>query len=277
MRRFVQFLVYSNVWIGLGATAFLWQFYLIYKAPVDLVLFAFVFFSTLLTYTFQRYVKLMNKTRSGGERLNWMQRYPTFVKGLLILGTTGTVYSLTHFNFETFIILAVTGFISLFYVVKLPGKLGKNLRDIPSLKIFLIGFVWAVISTFLPKVNLSVDFWPWLLFAANFIFIIAITIPFDIRDLDLDEKEKKTIPQIIGKKKAILLASFLLLINFFLLVFITQNWLITSFFGCIASILLVIGSIKKPQDLYYSLFVDGLLLLQPALLYVDLYWLECSI
>ena len=47
----------------------------------------------------------------------------------------------------------------------------------------------------------------------RFLFVFAITIPFDIRDMEIDIKEGlKTIPVIMGKKKAMMIANILLVL-----------------------------------------------------------------
>ncbi|MDA7804014.1 hypothetical protein N8987_05500 [Crocinitomix sp.] len=269
-------MIYTNCWIGLGAAAFTWQYYLIFDLEVNYAVIYFAFFATILTYTFQRYVKLVNRTQVNNERLQWMQRNDLLVKAMMIVSTAGCLKALYEFNLATYAVLFFSGLLSLFYIIRLPGKVGKNLRDIPNLKIYLIAIVWASTSTFLPYLNHGVEGLPipWLLFITNFIFIIAITIPFDIRDLHLDEAEKKTIPQLVGVNNAILISVVLLAINIPLLIFISSYFLWVSLVSLLSAIALVIGSRKYTNDLYFSFFVDGLLILQPVLLYLDIRYLE---
>jgi hypothetical protein len=136
----LRFLVYSNLWIGLGAATLTWQYYLLTNQEINQSVILLAFFATMLTYTFQRYVKLINKSRAGGDRIEWMERNPLLVKAIMILSTAGCVHALLDISMVSFGILVLTGAMSLFYVVKIPGKVGKNLRDIPSLKIFLIAY-----------------------------------------------------------------------------------------------------------------------------------------
>ena len=272
MLRLIKFLVYSNFWIGLGGAAFIWQYYLIYNLTADYWLIAFVFFATIFTYTFQRYIKILNRTHGGGNRLEWMEKNPILVKVILIVSALGCVYPFILMDPKLYFLLIGTGILSLFYIVKIPGKFGRNLRDIPSLKIFIIGLVWATTSSFLPYINQvdsSVEI-PWVLFIADFLFIIAITIPFDIRDMQLDEVEKKTIPQVVGVKKAIGIAIFLLLLNVLFLYYLVGTILYFSIIGVVLSIILVQGCQKTKNDFYFSFFIDGLLLVQPLLIAADL-------
>ena len=47
---------------------------------------------------------------------------------------------------------------------------------------------------------------------SRFLFVFAITIPFDIRDLEYDAGKLRTIPLFFGEKKSKFLAVFLILI-----------------------------------------------------------------
>lgn len=274
VRQFLTFLVYSNFWIGTGAALVVWEFYLMGSYPIDYEVISFVFFATILTYTFQRSVKLLQGSRQGSSRLVWMKKNDFLVKTILILSTAACIRHAFYFSIEVYVLLMGCGFLSLFYIVKLPGRLGKNLRDIPSLKIFLIAIVWSATATFIPYLNLenSTDPIPWLLFVANFIFIFALTIPFDIRDLLLDEPEKKTIPQLLGERRSAQLAMGLLIFYWPLLCLIAGQFLYLSLVGVLLSLRLINGAKKTTNDFYFSFSIDGLLILLPLLLWLDKFY-----
>jgi hypothetical protein len=274
--RFISFLAYSNSWIGFGAAALIWQYYLIDDLTCNWQLITFAFFATVLTYTFQRYYKIISDTKQGGLRMLWMKQNPNLVKGIMIVSVIGCLPFLLGMTLSSLFLLFACGVLSLFYVVKIPGKIGRNLRDIPSLKIFLIGIVWAATSTFLPYLNEPAETVgiPWLLFLADFIFILALTIPFDIRDIILDESNKNTIPQLLGEKKALWIAVIMLLANYALLTLIADSFLAFTLICLILSIIFVRASTKDAPDIYFSFFIDGLLILQPLFIFVDLLLLK---
>ena len=267
----IQVIVYTNLWIGIGAGVITWQYYLIHGLPVNYNIILLAFFATVLTYTFQRYVKLIHKTHGGGERLEWMRKYPIAVKTIMVASLVGTVYYLVKLEPVTYIYLVVSGLMSLFYVVKIPGIKGKSLRDIPSLKIFLIAFVWAATGTILPWMNTSAypQGIPWLLFLLYFIFILAITLPFDIRDIYLDEASKKTIPQRIGESNTRILSAILLIVHLLLIYQILGEWPVLYTFFTGLSVFLIFKSKSDTNDLYFSFVIDGLLILQGLTLYYE--------
>lgn len=275
-KKTIDFLIYSNCWIGLGAAALTAQFYIILNIEVNVYVVLFSFFATQLTYTFQRYVKVVNQVQLNNSRLRWMKKNLRLVQIIITIASIGSIRALIEFNWKTYLVLAILGLISFFYIVKLPTKNASNLRDIPRLKLFLIGLVWASTSTLIPYLNLSdksVEF-PWLLGLTNFIFTIAITIPFDIRDIELDEAEKKTVPQLVGVNTAIIIATILLIVNYPLLMTCIEKvpWMLAI--ATLLSISLVIGAKKKRDDFYFSFLMDSLLIVQPIAIYYDVMWLS---
>lgn len=205
-----------------------------------------------------------------GPRVDWMNNNTFLVN--LILATS--LISASCFGY--FIILKVwpifliSGILSFFYVWQIPGLNGKNLRDLPGIKIYIIAVVWVLITVLLPYlVNPNLDLKSTgLLFFSEVLFMISITIPFDIRDINLDEASKKTIPQLIGVKKSIYISIALLLISQCLMQYILPSFnLSVVLITLITGVLLYFTTIKR-IELYFSGLIDGLLILQPLLLWL---------
>ena len=83
----------------------------------------------------------------------------------------------------------------------------QRLRDVPFLKLVLIGTVVSFVTVTLPYLS-AYDVQSLkstkhlLLFAGRVFFILAITIPFDIRDMNYDGKfGLKTLPLTMGVKR----------------------------------------------------------------------------
>jgi len=92
------------------------------------------------------------------------------------------------------------------------------------------------------------------------LFVIAITIPFDIRDIDYDVSELKTLPQQLGIYKTKLFGSSLLLIFILLenLKPIDERQLISSILIAAISGLLLHFSTSKQSKYYSAFFVESL-------------------
>ena len=156
------------------------------------------------------------------------------------------------------------------------------LRNIPLIKIFLIAYVWAAVTAFSPLVETGLEVSVLLgnkryllLFAERIIFILAITIPFDIRDFDQDrEHSLVTIPSLAGTRVSKMFSIFLLLIYVLITIKLYgkgMEMLVLLLSGILASIL-ILRSRKELPDIYFTGLIDGLLVLQPILILL-LRWL----
>ena len=274
IRPLVHFIVYSNSWIGLGAFAMAWLSSVLLGIEPNIYLLLFVFFSTKLTYTFQRYVKILKEDRVAGDRLSWMIKHRNLVTGMMVLDLCLSIWFLFSLDFERLILYLVpSGIVAFYYAWKLPLGAGINLRDIPTIKIFLISLVWAGMVTLLPVIQAGIllDSNVFFVLTTNFLFVFSITIPFDIRDIYLDEPRKKTIPQLSGINTAKGLATFLAALSgfFFAIQFGELN------FGLIISILitlfLILKSTPEKNELYFSFYIDGLLILLPFFVFLTIW------
>jgi 4-hydroxybenzoate polyprenyltransferase len=91
---------------------------------------------------------------------------------------------------ERFVLL-IMAFLSILYNPPIDQqRLLLPLRSIPFLKIFLISIVWSMLGSVYPwsvlgfRVQEAVV---WRLFAGMFLFILGITLPFDVRDTEDDK------------------------------------------------------------------------------------------
>jgi 1,4-dihydroxy-2-naphthoate octaprenyltransferase len=123
----------------------------------------------------------------------------------LVMGAIGLILFLQLFD-KIGIGMYIFGALSTFYI--LPTKKNIGLRWIPGLKIFIITTAWTLLSTSslsIADVDQCIKH-----YIPNWLFIFAITIPFDIRDIKTDEKQMQTIPQLIGTSNAIKLSQLCL-------------------------------------------------------------------
>jgi hypothetical protein len=262
-------IVFSNLWISLGALSLTLNFYILNDIYINKNVLAFVFFSTLFSYNFQRLIKIKFKINLKGERVDWIK---TNTKGIYLISIIALIGSLFYgipLLDETWWLLLIIGSLTFFYVWKIPGLKGKSLRDVPTLKIFVIAIVWVLFCVIFPAVieNVRINSVNILFYSLSvFTFMIAITIPFDVRDLDLDALTKKTIPQLIGEKKSSYLSAILLLISQVILFSVYPKHIYgITLFSSIALLVLMISK-KRNGEFYFACLVDGLLLFQMVLI-----------
>ncbi|MCT4581697.1 MAG: hypothetical protein N4A35_09795 [Flavobacteriales bacterium] len=265
-KRFIEFIVFSNIWIALLAAGLVLNTYLINSLPINFEVCLLVFLATFSIYNLQRVVKHFLRKNNFSKRHNWIYNNVKTLALFVVLSSTGSfLLFFSIFSFNDFLYLLPFTLISGLYAVSTPNK--RALRDFPFIKIFLIAITWAITTVLIPFLQagtlISITFYGQFLFV--FLFIIAITIPFDIRDLELDDKSTKTLPQILGVQNAIYLAYVLLLVG------LVINYL--SFFNIVYPIIIAITLIlisfsnKKMPELFYSGILDGVMILFPLFNY----------
>lgn len=280
LRQLATAIVYSNIWIATGAALLTAQTFWVLKLEADIGLAAFVFFSTLATYNFQRILRFDKWwLRAKSVRLDWLIHSRKFLVALTATTLLGAaICAWLSLNQQQLILLLPLGAISVLYAWRiLPSSAGAlALRDIPGTKVFWIAASWAVVTVCLPL--LSMDVFPqvevWMpIVAERFFFIMAITIPFDVRDLRYDSPDQKTLPQIMGIKRANFLALIISLLFVLTAVYSASNGTYTSspFLAlmCCGAITftILLFSFKPQSEPYYSVLLDGLTILQPVLIW----------
>lgn len=234
-----------------------------------------LFFSTHLAYHFQGFfgynasIKPFYSPRHLFYKINKPQ-LP------FIVAISGILSLLFAFKcgFTVILYLVPVIIISALYNLKLGLFIG--LRHIPYIKTFLIAFVWAYSLSF-PFHTMYPHFPIIFIFIRNFLFVLAITIPFDLRDLNRDPNWLKTIPQILNENDTRVLSITLLNLYFIISwMFNTHGYYLIGDF-----ILFIIGSllinIARPDqgDKLYLMGLDGLLILKFFVVYI-LLWIQQS-
>jgi len=205
-----------------------------------------------------------------GIRLSWVVRNR---KLLFLSAILAAFISLVMIFFmsKNFILLAIPlSILSLLYVVPFFRWQGKkaSIRKLPYIKVFVIAIVWAFVMVGLPYFNTNetfdIDNNFIYLILSQFIFIVAITLPFDVRDLNYDiATNVKTFPSKIGVRGTIVMSE-LLLIGFIALKYyqLQLGQISNSQFISFAISILITGMIiaftsKKRPELFYSGLVEG--------------------
>lgn len=136
----------------------------------------------------------------------------------------------------------------------------KNLRSLGGLKIFLVAFVWAGLTVWVPYVSKTglqfsqIGF----VFLQVFVLVLILFVPFEVRDLKNDPIALKTIPQRIGIQQTKYLG-YLLIALFALLGFGRNHQPI--YLVLLMSILLffiVWRTHIKNKEYYASFWVEGI-------------------
>lgn len=208
-----------------------------------------------------------------GIRLGWIIRNRKRLFFASVLGLLSSLYFILQLSVNVFLMIIPLALFSILYVIPfLPQK--KAIRDLPFAKIFVISLVWSVVMVAIPVVNHSgfgmlLENKFLMLLVEQFIFILAITLPFDVRDLRYDlESNIKTIPTLIGVKNTITLSHGLLIvvvvlkwIQYYYFQQLELNQLIATAVTIFLSGFIIAFTSTRRAELFFSGFVDGTMII----------------
>lgn len=253
-KRLFNFYLNSSIHVALAVTSFTVITIYNLSLSVDLDLLFFVFFSTVIGYNITKYTGTHESPEAGSK--------PSIATIIFSLVSCLPLLYFMFLQSWTIIFISVLmGLITISYSWPFLWR-SSNLRDITGLKIFVIAFVWTIVTVILPVLSNGFDMNRNLVieFVQRFIFVLVLTLPFDIRDVRFDTYQLSTIPQIIGIKRTRLIGVILLclVVVFEFLktpLFINQALvlvaisLLTAFF--------VMQSVVKQTQYYASFWVES--------------------
>jgi len=279
----VNFILYSSLLIGLGALCLVFhtELWMDYDSTLN-VYSSFVFSSTVLLYGTHRLVGISKSKKFANQgRFLVINTFKNHIIVYSIISFLACCWLFFQLSFKIQLILMAPIAIGAAYSLPLfPGK--KRLRDLHYIKIFLIALVWAHITVVVPVYfhgdQLSLK--SMLLAAEQVFYFMAITLPFDIRDLDVDrENQVKTIPATIGLGASKRL-SLLFALGSCLMVLIAYFLQLQSLESCISMILfysfiMILLRLKYQDfhDYFFSGILDGTMILKLAFLFSALTFL----
>jgi 4-hydroxybenzoate polyprenyltransferase len=285
----IQFFVFSNLFISCCVLCFTVKTSLIIfgnSGNVHVNLLAF--FSTLFLYGFHKVYRRyrFSEAEHKEERHNWVDEHKKIYYVIIGFAFIGAITQLFYMPLRVWVLLVPVGFMAAGYSIPFikTAKGFIRLRDISWLKALWIGLSYAWLTTFLPitfeyPVNQLMQPVVVFMFIRNFLFVFALVIPFDIRDLHYDLKNgMRTLPVILGIKGAIRLSLSLLfafvittIIQFFYFGF--DKWI--SIALCISAIeTALVIPLAKPErpNLFFPLSIESSMLLQWALVFAAVHF-----
>ena len=274
-------LVYSHVWIGLGAAG---QVLLagVYRAQgFSSALFCYallVFAAGVSFYSFHRLYslwKVLPHLRE--ERWRVIFGYQRLLFALVPLGVIVAavcfVFLPRHWQIQTIIPAIVSA------AYALPLVRGKRMRDFGAGKVIWLSIGWVWLCTLVPFAA-GGDV-PKLLVAERLCFLVALTLPFDYRDLAHDATEGvRTLPQILGRQGCRVVSLVLLFAGIGLLLLhdvdgydeLAGHIVLLVQYVLTLPLVFVAYRTRPLHHLYYGSVLDGLLLLPAVLIFCLWYY-----
>ncbi|MFD1187832.1 hypothetical protein [Pontibacter rugosus] len=280
--RLLEGLLYSSVFISCCAFALTVETYLLARLPVSIPMASFVFLATLFTYNLSSVQSILRRPQQLIDANNpfWSQRHK---KELAVLGMVSIAAAvIIYFWFDLQVnlwFLLHLAVISVGYTVPILYKRRrvKPLRSVPLLKVFLIAYVWAVVTAMFPLLDAGMQVWQpeaLGLFFRRFLFILALALLFDIRDYTYDrDTNTLTFPGWIGVRYTKLCSLMLLLLYVLVLVCSESGlilWALAA--SAVGAAAVVAFSSTSRARIYYVILADGAMLLHAGLVFGAMAW-----
>ncbi|MCI0921609.1 UbiA prenyltransferase family protein [Sphingobacterium rhinopitheci] len=275
-----RFIIFSNLLIAMAAASQSLLTYHLLHIPFNLYIILLEWSATLLLYNFSMWLSMPKmQNNSPYLRTSWYFENRLIFMFLSLFALVIFIFSLLQLHSYTFLYLIFIGILSFGYalpIIKVNGK-AMSFRQMAGVKVFLIALVWSLSTVGMPTVEYFstggivewayVGYWGLLVF----LFILAITIPFDIRDLKQDKYYNlQTIPVILGGARAKLLCYSLLFLHTMLVIVlfgITQPAIWTLIFTDIVVFIVLYKIIFRPRANYQQVYILDLILIIQFLQY----------
>lgn len=277
LHKAFDFLLYSNVFIGLCAVALVFTNQMAIGEEVEMNKACwFVFFSTVFAYSALK-LRRGNSEPASTPHHDWADSNKQLYRNVLLISLIGTLSFFINLYRDAQIMVIVLAVITAFYgFINIPFTNGKKLRHFGLLKTLFVGLVWSVTTVLVPLASKHIDTEMLVfLIVRRFIFVAALTMVFEVKDMESDKAAKlRTLPMVLGVSGTKILAQVLLLV----LIAINVVQYIAFYFpfwGMMAVNLSLLFSIVAIQpvkedlsDKYYYFVLDGMMLLQFVLVYI---------
>jgi 4-hydroxybenzoate polyprenyltransferase len=254
-----KFLIYSNLIVAISG-ALLNLFLLGYPFSEERIFYSlFIFFGILSVYNLQRIYKATTLS-SHSLWLDWVRKHHLTLKlvSLVSIVLASVFLFMSNPDIKVLGLISFLTLISILYVIPI---FGKNLRSLPFTKAPVVALVWTVTIVIIPEIgNLERLFN--IHFIAFFFYFLALTIPFDIRDLKYDEAEQKTIPQMIGIRASKIVSVIFLGICYSMVYEPESTWQfqLVFFISFLITGYLVLNMNEKRSEFYCSLLDISMIL-----------------
>jgi 4-hydroxybenzoate polyprenyltransferase len=273
LRYLFNLVLYAQLWIAAGAAALAWQSAFLLSGRAAPHPYAFFIGSGALgLYILHRWVQLRRRPpHTRPYRLAQAGRFSPWLAVFFAAAIIASLFFARRLPLELFGFLALPAFIGIGYV--LPVWRGRRLRDLPYTKTLWLTLAWTWLTAAAPAWLAAIPPSPWMLLERA-AFIAAIALGFDIRDLRQDAAAGlATLPIRWGVARTRHIALALLALS--LLSALIQGHLMhypapalpaLASSLAVSAVLLAHASPHRP-DGYFTGLLDGMLLLQPLLVW----------
>jgi len=278
LKEGLSWVITSQFVIAISALCLSLETYLLLDIPLGArPVLGFVFFGSLAVYNLAFLGRNPFEIGAHGNKKT--------VLFLFVLSLLCSMAFMCFLTAQTILLAVISGMAGMLYLyrIKWPGGF-IQVRNIPLVKNILLALIWSLVTVLIPvsAVETTLHFPPdtMLVFLRRFFFILAIAIPYDIRDYNIDVRNRlNTLPVAagIGKTKMVAMASLLV---FVMLIFYdpihpqthvssSQVSLALTLSAIFTGVIILMSGVER-KKIYFSLLLDGSMTLQFIILFTIL-------
>ena len=282
LKRLFNDFIFGNLFIALCAVGMVFSTFLMNGLQICLTPFTvFITMATYLLYNFHRFSFKLNfydlkklKFSARGIIIKPMEKGCYIISSIVMIGS---VFLLHQSIFPFLFPLAL---LTLSYSIPFIKVKNNKIRlsEIPIVKTPVLALVWGLSTTIIPLVEQNISLsssFIWLQVISRSLFIFALCIPFEIRDLAADKsKNIRTLPVIYGIKttKIIgMLIVFLEIITHHLMPVISVSSIIALDISSLVALLWIIRRDYTTGIYFYKFLVDGTMLVRFVFLFIAIH------
>ncbi|WP_020402196.1 hypothetical protein [Gracilimonas tropica] len=192
LRSIFDFYLQSSIHVALAITSLAAITVFQYGFVPEPALLLFILCGSIVGYNFVKYAGVSNL------HLLKVTRNITVIRLFSVLCAGGMLFFARLLPVDVLVTAGIFGGLTGLYAIPLINN--RNLRSLSGAKIYIIALVWMGTSVMVPLEYHNVGLNAKAIYHCIeiFFFVIALTLPFEIRDLKFDELDLSTIPQNIG-------------------------------------------------------------------------------
>lgn len=229
-----------------------------------------VFSATLLIYALHRLIGFtLITTEVTNRRIAVIRQYHTHIRWYASIAALACLVLVLQTEMEILKMLSLPLVLCALYV--LPILNGKRWRDLPFIKVFTIALIWCYVTCLVTayQFDRALSTETLVFFLEKVCFLLAITLPFDIRDQVIDQRNNViTFATKFGEVRTRFFAGMLALAACFLVIFafhldvyqLPQTAMLCIFY--LMLIYLIKMSHRNRHDYFYSGVLDGSMIVQ---------------
>lgn len=270
----VRWLVFTNVYVALCGAALTAATYALLGLPIQIdAVVGLVFCCTLVIYNLDR---LVEPHPGDTAHEQWVEQHRMLLWGLIAAGAIGAGACMLWLSTAARWSLFAAGAVAIAYCLPIVGRPASGqpyyrLKDLPGAKLPLIAVVWAYATAGLPmlQAGVSVDLSSSGVLIGRLLFLAAVALPFDVPDMQRDRLSGiATLPTRFGVNATRHIALLLAVAAATVALGHPYPMAWAVLMSCVATFTIIFALQPSRGVLYFMVALDGMLLLQAALLWI---------